>query len=32
MRSGVYRVIYEIDDLNNKITILDIGHRRDIYR
>jgi mRNA interferase RelE/StbE len=32
IRIGIYRVIYEIDDRNKKVTILDIGHRRDIYR
>ncbi len=32
IRVGVYRVIYEIDDANRIITVLDIGHRGDIYR
>lgn len=32
MRVGVYRVIYEIDDKTQEIIVLDIGHRRDIYR
>jgi len=27
-----YRVIYEIDDQKQTILILDIGHRRDIYK
>lgn len=31
-RIGDYRGVYEIDDKNQKILILDIGHRRDIYR
>jgi mRNA interferase RelE/StbE len=31
IRSGDYRVIYEIDDAGEKITILHIGHRRDVY-
>ena len=31
IRSGDYRVIYEIDDAQRKITILHIGHRRDVY-
>ncbi|MFL6208144.1 MAG: type II toxin-antitoxin system RelE family toxin [Pyrinomonadaceae bacterium] len=31
MRSGDYRVIYEIDDAEEKITVLHIGHRRDVY-
>ena len=32
IRVGVYRVIYQIDDQEKKIVILDFGHRRDIYR
>jgi mRNA interferase RelE/StbE len=32
IRSGNCRVIYEIDDLVGKITVLHIGHRRDVYR
>jgi mRNA interferase RelE/StbE len=32
IRVGAYRVIYEIDDKAQKITVVDIGHRRDIYR
>lgn len=31
IRSGDYRVIYEIDDTEEKVTVLHIGHRRDIY-
>lgn len=29
-RVGNYRVVFDIDD--NLITILDVGHRREIYR
>lgn len=32
IRVGKYRVIYEIDDDSRTVTILDIGHRRDVYR
>jgi mRNA interferase RelE/StbE len=32
LRIGEYRVIYEIDDGQQVITILHIGHRRDVYR
>lgn len=32
IRFSDYRVIYEIDDKDQMITILHIGHRRDIYR
>jgi mRNA interferase RelE/StbE len=31
IRSGDYRVIYEIDDAGEEITVLHIGHRRDVY-
>ena len=32
IRIGDYRAIYEIDDETQKVLVLDIGHRRDIYR
>jgi len=32
IRIGVYRVIYQIDDQEKKVVVLDLGHRRDIYR
>ena len=32
IRIGDYRVIYEIDDDRRVVTVLDVGHRRDIYR
>jgi mRNA interferase RelE/StbE len=32
IQAGDYRVIYEIDDGSSTITILKIGHRREIYR
>jgi len=32
IRVGSYRVIYEIDDVNRVITIMHVGHRREIYR
>ena len=31
-RRGTYRVIYRIDDQRRTVTVVDIGHRRDIYR
>lgn len=31
IRVGDYRAIYEIDDTEQKVTILHIGHRRDVY-
>ena len=32
LRVGNYRVVYEINDAEEKITVLHVGHRRDIYR
>ncbi len=32
IRIGTYRVIYEIDAAQRKLTVMHIGHRRDIYR
>ena len=30
IRSGVYRILYVVRDIT--IVILDIGHRKDVYR
>lgn len=32
IRVGNYRIIYEIDDGKITITVVAIGHRKDIYR
>jgi len=32
IRVGYYRVIYEIDDQRIVVTVVTIGHRRDVYR
>lgn len=32
IRIGEYRIVYDIDNNNHSITILHIGHRRDVYR
>lgn len=32
LRKGDYRLIYTLDSKLNKILILQIGHRKDIYR
>ena len=32
IRVGDYRVIYQIDDKQGKITVRHVGHRREIYR
>jgi mRNA-degrading endonuclease RelE of RelBE toxin-antitoxin system len=31
-RRGTYRIIYRIDDKNRVVTVVDVDHRRDIYR
>ncbi len=32
IRQGNYRVIYGIDDSQQLVTVVRIGHRREIYR
>jgi len=32
VRFGDYRIIYKIDDAQKIVTILEVGHRREIYR
>lgn len=31
-RRGTYRIIYRIDERARVVTVVDIGHRRDVYR
>jgi mRNA interferase RelE/StbE len=31
-RRGTYRVIYRIDDKARVVTVVDLAHRRDVYR
>lgn len=31
-RRGTYRIIYRVDDKARMVTVVDIGHRRDVYR
>ena len=31
-RRATYRIVYRIDDDTNVVQVLDIAHRRDIYR
>lgn len=31
-RRGTYRTIYRIDDKARTVTVLDVDHRRDMYR
>ena len=32
LRVGEFRVVYAIDDEHRLVTVLNIGHRRDVYR
>jgi mRNA interferase RelE/StbE len=32
IRQGDYRILYEITDLDLIVTVVRIGHRRDVYR
>jgi mRNA interferase RelE/StbE len=32
LRVGDYRVVFEIDDAARTVTILPVGHRKEIYR
>jgi mRNA interferase RelE/StbE len=32
VRVGDYRVVYEIDDAARTVTVLRVGHRKEIYR
>jgi mRNA interferase RelE/StbE len=32
VRQGVYRILYEIADDELIVTVVKVGHRRDVYR
>lgn len=32
LRVGNYRAIYRIDDASQEVTVLRVGHRKDVYR
>lgn len=32
IRVGDYRIVYEIDDMQCELTVIHIGHRKDVYR
>ena len=32
IRVGDYRIIYEIEDNILRIVVIDLGHRKDVYR
>ena len=31
IRQGDYRVVYSVEDENHSITVVKIGHRKDVY-
>jgi mRNA interferase RelE/StbE len=32
VRQGDHRAVYEVEDTDRRVTIVKIGHRRDVYR
>ena len=32
VRSGIYRILYEIHDDEVVVVVVKVGHRRDVYR
>lgn len=32
VRQGALRILYEVDDDAHTVTVVKIGHRRDVYR
>lgn len=32
VRQGAYRVLYAVDDEDRVVTVVKIGHRKDVYR
>lgn len=32
VRVGDYRILYEVDDASQKVLVLRIAHRREVYR
>jgi len=32
VRQGNYRIVYSIDDIELMVSVVKIGHRRDVYR
>ncbi len=32
IRQGAYRILYLIEDAGSTVTIVKIGHRREVYR
>jgi mRNA interferase RelE/StbE len=31
-RRGTYRIVYRIDETARTVTVLDVGHRGDVYK
>jgi len=32
VRSGNYRILYEVHDANALVVVTNIGHRKEVYR
>jgi len=32
LRQGHYRIVYSVDDAAQDVTVVKIGHRRDVHR
>ncbi len=32
MRQGRYRIVYSVEDEERTVTVVKVGHRKDIYR
>ena len=32
IRSGSYRIVYQVDDASAIVTVIRVGHRREVYR
>ncbi len=32
IRQGDYRILYEVNDARQAVTVVKIGHRREVYR
>jgi mRNA interferase RelE/StbE len=32
VRQGRYRVVYSVDDAQHVVLVVEVGHRRDVYR
>jgi mRNA interferase RelE/StbE len=32
VRQGEYRIVYEVEDRRSVVTVVKVGHRREVYR